>query len=484
MPNQKLLEVLQCFTVEEQKRLRLFVASAYHNKKYNRTRIEALLEYILRNELNDDLVFDKKELNHLFFPKKIFKANEKNPIDSLASDLYSLVRRFILQEKEEKDWDKGTEALAMAHFYRRNSMETRFWQVIKQARNFFDNQKKKDRKAFLKMWLVEEEIVAFQTVFSTYTDDSNLINTNTALDRFYAVAKLQKAATLLFQEKLGAVDPGNALLLSDFLIAIFLEYEEIQTPFTEINYLLISILKSPHDNELLNEFIQKAKAYRKDIPVFRYRNLMAFYRYFIGRNYQSNQSDAKLRQLFELYKEHLEEGFFHLRYKKHLMPGSLKLMTNIAIKVGAIDWATQLLIQYPPDKISGTRYPIEAHSLCQAEVFFAEGEYEKASDCLTYRNFENVNYSILADILLIKIYYITDHDLLENRVAALSRKTRRSKLTQNTKQQYLNFLRVVNFLLKNRFTKPEAELSKIRTLVDELTPMIEREWLRKVLAEL
>lgn len=220
------------------------------------------------------------------------------------------------------------------------------------------------------------------------------------------------------------------------------------------------------------------------MPIWRYRNLMAYYRYFIGRKYQLAPSDEKLRQLFELYKEHLEQGFFHLRYKKHLMPGSLKLMTNIAIKVGATDWAKQLLKKYPPAKIAGTRYPAEAHSLCEADVFFAEGDYEKASQCLTYRNFENVNYSILADILLIKIYYTTDHVLLENRIAALSRKVRRSKLTQNAKQQYLNFLRIVNLLLKNRFTKPAAELSKISTQIDELSPMVEREWLRKTLADI
>ena len=211
---------------------------------------------------------------------------------------------------------------------------------------------------------------------------------------------------------------------------------------------------------------------------------MAYYRYFMGRKYQLEPSKEKLQQIFELYQEHLEEGFFHLRHKKHLMPGSLKVMTNIAIKVDAIDWAKQLLKRYPPAKIAGTRYPKEAHSLCEADVFFAEGDYDKASQCLTYRNFENVNYSILADILLIKIYYTTDHVLLENRIAALSRKVRRSKLTSSTKQQYLNFLRIINLLLKNRFTKPVAELNKIKALIDELTPLIEREWLRKTLLEI
>ncbi|MEL6657429.1 MAG: hypothetical protein AAFP77_29280 [Bacteroidota bacterium] len=484
MPNQRLLEVLQCFTAEEQKRLKLFVASAYHNKKYNRTKVTGLLDHLLSIDLSEDLSFDKQALNHLFFPEKPFRENEKNPIDSLASDLYSLVCRFILLEKESEDWDKGTEALAMAHFFRRNNRESRFWQMIKQARDFLVKQKRKDRSIFFKMWLLEEEIGAFQSIFNTYNDDSNLVNTNNALDRFYTVAKFEKAAALLFQKNLGRIEAKNSLLLSEFLVEIFQDYEEIHTPLSEGNYLLMRILKSPDDDDLLHEFIQKAKKHRAEMPIWRYRNLMAYYRYFIGRKYQLAPSDEKLRQLFELYKEHLEQGFFHLRYKKHLMPGSLKLMTNIAIKVGATDWAKQLLKKYPPAKIAGTRYPAEAHSLCEADVFFAEGDYEKASQCLTYRNFENVNYSILADILLIKIYYTTDHVLLENRIAALSRKVRRSKLTQNAKQQYLNFLRIVNLLLKNRFTKPAAELSKISTQIDELSPMVEREWLRKTLADI
>lgn len=479
MPNQKLLEVIHHLSDSERKRLRLFVASNYHNKKYNRGRIVQLLEMILSTPTRDNEGLNNKEqLNQVFFPEKPYEEKGKNPIDSLASDLFSLVRQFLLYEEQSAQWTKVTESLALAKFYRQNNLEQRFWQTIKSLRKQLAKQTIKDETYFELLLQTENEVASFQSIFNTYTDDSNLINANIALDNYFVISKLEKASGLLFQKHMGQVQTEEALLFNEAILTHFEDYPSIQTPLAELYYLVTKLLRSPNDTPLLENFIEKAEEYEKVIPKNKFHNIMAFYRYFVGRQYQLQVSGKQLLdKLFVLYQKHLDKGYFHHGEHPCLLPGSLKLMVNIAIKVGAIEWASQLLVRYPPNKIIGTRYPLEAHSLCEAEVLFAERKFLQAEKQIVYRNFENINYSILADILLIKVYYEIQNDLLESRASALSQKIRRTKLTQTNKQQYLNFLRVVNQLIKNQLIRPPEELTKLATLINELVPIIEREWL-------
>ncbi|WP_367392164.1 hypothetical protein [Lewinella sp. LCG006] len=486
MPNQKLLEVVEHLSFSQRKELRLFVGSNYHNRKYNRGKVLQLLEFILDTPAGqEEELNDKEKLNTYFFPEKPFEENDKNPIDSLASDLFSLVREFLLQEEQSSQWTKISESLAMAKFYRLNNLEQRFWQTIKRIRKELKKQQIKDENYFKAQLQTEDEVASFQSTFNTYTDDSNLVKANIALDSYFTISKLEKASGLLFQQHMGQVQTAESLLFSEAIMDQFMAYQDIQTPLAQLYYLVIKLLQNPIGTNDLQDFLAKAEKYEKEIPPAKFRNLMAFYRYFVGRKYQLTVSGQELlNKLFVLYQKHLDKGYFHLGNQACLLPGSLKLMINIAIKVNAIDWASNLLERYPPNQIIGTRYPLEAHSLCTAEVLFAEKKFSEAEQHIVYRNYENVNYSILADILLIKIYYETENDLLESRTSALSQKVRRSKLTKDDKQRYLNFLSLVNQLLKYRLIKPKKALKKLKSQVQELVPIIEREWLQHKLQQL
>ena len=484
MPNQKLIETLRCFSEEERKRLLRFVESDYHNEKYNRPRTIQLLQYLLNKKLTDkDISLQKEKLQQLFFPQKPFVKKRKNAIDSLASDLFSLIRLFVLYEQEHSsEKRKWKEQLTMIRFYRSNNLEHRFWQAVQQFRRMLDKVPTRGEMYYKQLLDLEEEIVAFQTIFNTYTGDSNLVRAHLALDKCYTITKLEKAAVLLFQQKLGQIQTDDALLLNELLIEVFAKYPEIQTPPAKLYYLIIRLLQRSSDQELMEEFVKSVNDLKNQIPAKQYRNIMAFYRYFLGRQYQQESSGPELLQrLFSLYREHLQAGYFDVDKTGRILPASLKLMTNIAIKVGDFIWADQLLSSYGPNKITGTRFPIEAHSLCQAEVLFARELYTEALDHIMYRNFEDINYSILADVLLIKIYFVKDHNLLESRISALAQKVRRTKLTQAHKQQYLNFFKVMNLLSKYRWSKLPAELTKLQTMVKGLVPLLEREWLNRMI---
>lgn len=483
MPNQKLLEALSCFTEKDKKKFKEFVQSTFYNNKYNRLKVSQLLDVLLALKKEEHTIEEIKEtLSKKFFPEHDYLPKAKNPIDSLASDLFSLTRRFILIENRETETNKGHELLAMARFYRKNNMEVRFWQIIKQFRSYQQNIQILEPKHFLQMLEVEEEVAAFQSTFNTYTNDSNLVVANIALDNFYAMTKFELSNALIFQKSLGQVEIKDALRLNDSLLAVFPKYTALHTPLAKLYYQVYQLLNDPLNKELLADFSISTEENEHLVSTDKYRNIMAFYRYFVGQQYQLEASGIELiERLFVLYKDHLAKGYFDVDKTGVILPASLKLMINIALKIGENEWAKELLTKYPPKKITGTHYPVETHSLCLAEILFAEQKHEEALEHLIYRNFENINYSILADILLIKIYYETKNELLDSRISALGQKVRRSKLTQANKKQYLNFLTIITQIVKFSWLKDKKQRDKLAKKINQLLPLIEREWLKSVL---
>ncbi len=482
MPSKKLLETLSCFSAAERKRLRLFVQSPYDNDRFNPEKILELLDLIEQHKLDPEAeALDKKRLNQHFFPERSFQEKAKNPIDSLTSDLFALVRRFILLEDAQDRWNKGSEYLAMARFYRRNNLETRFRQVISQYRRFQEKHPYRDADFFLQLFRVEEEIATFETYFNTYTGDPNLVAVHTALDNFYAVVKLEIACILRFQQLQMQMETGEAFQLSDALLAQFDQLETIHSPLVVIYEKLHSLLQRDGGQLLLEEYHEELIKSEQNIPKITYRNLMAYYRFFIGLRYTKELEGTNLLEsMFSLYQEHLKKGYFEVEDEK-ILPDSLKLIINIAIKLKEYSWARSLLKRYPPKRIAGTRFPGESHQLCLAEISFAEGAYEEAHKLLEYRKFENLHYSILSDVLLIKIYFVTGNDLIESRVHALEQKIRRSKLTPDHRRPYLNFLQVMKRLTKYQWNKEGRRWQQLVEEFPGITPIIEREWLSEMI---
>jgi hypothetical protein len=485
MPNQKLLEILQVLDKAERRDLQHFVESPYSNrKKYNRKKIEELLSIILDCDANvAHPKLQKEQLNQHFFPNTEYKAKTKNPIDSLASDLLSLVRKFILWEDFDKQASSGKPELAIARFYKRKGMVERFEQTVKKFRTTFEKLKVKSEWDFINAFQFEEEVAGFQSTYNTHIGDQNQVRTHNHLDNFYAISKMELVSFLLFQKHLGKLNEGSAFLLGDLLVEKFEQHPDIQSPLAKLYYQVIQLLKHPSDKNLLAQFEADLQKYEPFVPVFKYRNLVGLYRNLVGMQYQNEVAGVDLlTKLFELYRSHLEAGYFYVENDK-IMPGSLKVLINFALKLNHIDWVKQLLKRYPPKRITGTRHPKEFHKLCLAEVCFADGQYQEAHDQIDYINFEDVNYSILADVLLIKVYYVLQHDLLQNRIRALEQKVRRTKLAATRKESYLNFLKAMYRIVKHRHQKTSKQWQSLIETVRTQVPLIEREWLMGIVME-
>ncbi len=484
MISPKITEILLSLNSKALERLSDFLHSPYHNSGYNSQKIiELFAELVLARQENRLLTLEKEQLNLAFYPEHNFVAQKKNPIDALCSDLLAKMKDFIFFEEAQNDDFEERYLLAQTRFYRRNSFEDRFWQVVRQFRRLQERKHKRNAFFYLNAFLIEGEVAAFRSIFNTYTDDINLALAHQCLDQFYATQKLDYGAAIIFQKQLGENVSPEDMRTTQLIAENYEDYSSFHTPLAELYRVILDWITNRPQAEDLERFSRVLQEKRKEIPPEKFRNLMAFYRYFLAMQYRKEVAGmALLDKIFKVYKEHLTEGYFLVDHD-NILPQSLHSIITVATKLGEIKWAKEVLWTYPPERITGTRYPNEAHALCEALILFTNEEYEAAQDTLVYRNFENINYSILADVLLIRIYYVLDNELMHNRILALEKKVRRSKLTKQEKSAYVNFLRVLMRILKYQHDRHSKKWQKLQTDVATIVPIVEREWLTTIMLQ-
>ncbi|WP_367392530.1 hypothetical protein [Lewinella sp. LCG006] len=481
MISSRIIEVVTNLSDEQLNRLADFLNSPYHNSGYNSQKIIELFE-LVKSALSEDTPanLEKAKLNQHFYPDRPFVEKKKNPIDALSSDLFAKMKDFLFFEHVQSPKFAAQQVISLASFYRLHNYEERFWQLVKQFRKNHASQGNRDANYYLDSFLLEAEVATFCSTFNTYTDDANIAETDRCLDQFYATQKLETTTILAFQRKLSDYNTVNEKQTASLIVDVYQDYPSFHTLLAGYYKTILTWLSAPPTPLALEDFVVALKAKKEEIEAGKFRNLMAFYRYFLSLQYHREATGVELLQkLFNIFKEHLEEGYLQVNGK--LMPATLKSMINLATKLGEISWAKEVLRAYPYDHITGTRYPEEAHSLCEAEVLFANGEYQTAQEKLIYCNFENVNYSILADVLLIKIYYVQQDELIYNRISALEKKVRRSKLSAHNKSAYIHFLHLLLRVLKYEHNKQSKKWTKLQDDLQHTKPMLEREWLEGVL---
>lgn len=474
MLNRKLLEVLKLLSASEHVKLRLFLQSPYFNHRANATDLLRLYDYIMGYQAEEEHVaLSKASVAKAFFPHRIFKEGQKGPIDTLTSELFGLVKRFMAQAAFEAKDLEFEEGMTMARFYRRYGMEERFWQVVQGIRKYQKESMFRDATYFQKQFYVEDEAGSFETLNNKFEDDANVTTAIQNLDIAYAINKLDLLCVLSYQQKYSPIDFDINADIHQAVFSLPNEYPIV--PQHKIYSLVFQLIHQPYDDHAFTAFESLLEKHKAEIPFEKLKNLKAYYRFFWNRRYFKSGDQQVRNQMFQVYKEHYEQGYFY--EGNDIMISSLRVLVQFGLKLRQLEWVKKVLDQHPPSRICGTKYPLEAHSLCWAEYYFTLKEYDTALNTLIYRHFENPQYSLLCEIHLIKIYFETSDDLLEYRMKALDQKVRRTKLSTETKGRYYEFLKKLDKIIKYGWGKDSPKRAR---LIDEIktTPgILERDWL-------
>ena len=482
MLNRKLLEVLKHLGEEDRQQLRLFLASPYFNRAFNADQILRLYDLLLLYDVDEaHPALEKAAVAALMFPGKTYREKAKGPVDTLASDLFQLVRRFCAQRDMEAQHGDVFENLAMARIYRGAGLEERFEQVMQAARRLQEESPWRDLGFYYWQFRIEEEEHLFRALYNSVDDDVNLSATQTNLDMYYAMKRLDFACVFEYQQRRTQIEPLPTKILTDSIWQLTEASGPLDAPLNRIYRLIIQLIRNPDEAGQLEQLEQLLEQYQPIIPEEQFRNLKTYSRMFLLQRYRKSGDAQSRHKIFEMYAEHLEKGYFYIDGKIPMT--SFRNLIIFALKLGKEDWVRHFLDTHPPERIGGTRYPADVFSLNLAEYQFHLGHYDAAQETLVYRLFEHPGMSITADLLLIKIYFETQSELLSSRMKALDQKVRRTNQAEVVKERYLNFLRKLAQIIKYGWQKRSR---KRQELIDEIqsTPeIVAREWLLKQLEQ-
>lgn len=482
MLNRKLLEVLGHLTVAERKQLRLFLISPYFNHTVNAGEIVRLYDYIVRWDAREDAPAMAKEIVFReFYPASPFYENAKTPLDALASELFALVRRFLAQMESDKASGDLAEYMALAKFYRKFAFEERYRQTMQAMRKIQQESPVRDATHYYRQFKLEEEELAFRGMYNTFEDSLNLSAINRNLDLYYSSLKLEYACHMEHQKRFIPAQDIPDVLLIDIIRSLADEGGPISTPINQIYLLLYRMLQNPDDEDNFGKWERLLAQHEPCISAERYKDLMSFYRVVWHLKYSKSGNDFFRSQIFEMNRVHLKNGYL---YFDNLIPHTtFRNLVMFGLIINEFDWVKQFLKNHPPERIGGTRYPVEIYNLNLAEYYFSIKQYDEANEKLVYRPFEHPTISILADMLLIKIYFETMNDLLEARMNALDQKIRRSRLGRETKIRYYNFLKKLDKVIKYGRQPQSAKRARLIEEIRTMPDIIAREWLLEKLSE-
>jgi hypothetical protein len=480
MLNRKLLEILKRLEPVEIKRLRQFLHSPYFTYGFSNQEIIKLFEHIVRHGANEHLPeLEKKQVNALLFPDKLYNENGKSPIDTLTTDLLRLTKKFLFIQWAENDTSEAMKELPVARFYRKFGLEERFWKSVEHMRSLFDENLYHDEFYFLDRYFVEEEVSTFKALFNSSEDDLNIGAKAMFLENFFSIARMNIACELKYQRQMFELNQIYYSALDDEL-ANLIRQGVLPDNDVALNYVLVyEIIHKPQDFELIEQIKERLEAQKNILPPPHLKNFMAYLRIFIMRRYQQSDRSDYLSTYFELISQHLEEGYLY--YDGKVLATSLRNITYNGLKLGAYERVRAILENHPPERIGGTRYPKEIYNLLLSIYHFELKNYETAEKYLIITNFDNLQFYIQAEILQIKIYYETNSDLLDSRLKALQQKVRRSKMSKELKERYFTLFNKILLLVKYGWDKKGPKHAKLIDEIRNKPGLLEKEWLLKQL---
>jgi hypothetical protein len=477
MINRKLLEVLVRLSAEEHRKLRLFIQSPYYYQQLWRSVSDILrfYDYIMEHGADEqNPALDKAVASAVFFPDKAFREKEKGPIDAIASDLFGLVRYFLHTNEADNKQQEIKSQLSLLRFYRKFGMEDRFVQTEQNIRKMLDAYPYHDATYFNLCLSLAEEVFCNSSILTHAALETESLQVHYNLDMYYTLRKLDYMSAMQTQGLL--IEQSDTPLRSKLLNDAVMEFaKDTQNPGTQLFLKVEQLNKNPDDFALLETFGEMLQTYEHNLSLDLYSSLATHYRNFYARHYIKSGNPELQKQLFSLLKAHLGKGLLY--YEGYLHVANLLMLTAHALKLGQTAFIKQVLEQHPPERLCGTRFPKEACDLNWAEYHFYLKNYDKAADYLVYKPFEHPMLGVLAEGLLVKIYFETGNELLSTRLRALDQKVRRGKLARETKQRYYNFVRLLDKLERYRWPGPSKKLLSLSEEIKNTPNVLHRDWL-------
>lgn len=424
-----------------------------------------------------------------------FFGEEKRVEGKLAkhrSATLKRLRRFIAIEMADKQMSDLQELVWLQKFFQERSGTVLYEHIRAQVIRKKSERHEWSSHDYYTYFYSDAVEYDFQSDRNGKTNDLNLWNTIQSLDEYYLIERLWYSCHLLNQNQVAplALPPLSQWLHIDIKSPRFKWF--FDKPLGKIFTLALDLLvdDTGKDNLKLKHFL---KCLRESESSFSITIINSFE--IFAANYAVrciNRGDFSYGQLlFEIYENRIHSKRIYADGK--ILSGEYHTITILALRLKKFDWAKDF-IEKNKRKIIGVMPSMQHYEFCLAQYLYAVNELFPSLQILMNSDFKDIDCKMVARILELKVLYELDAagatrlrvaEQLDERIEAAILFFFRLKNVPPAKKlmgkRFADFMKKILRAAGNRRLKL---LEKIRSQVETIDYIAERQWLLRILDEL
>lgn len=456
MQNSNLFELIQSFTVAEQKSAHRFLESPYFNQRQDITR---LFELLCREKTPE-----KKRLWPEIYPNEPF---DDTRLRLLMSYLNRLLESFLLVEQQ---WEKGPSGkLQLATVYRNRGLMGHYERNMRAfEREIADHPLRNARyHRLLRDYYIERHETSVRL---NPTDTESLRTLAHSTDVEYLTHRLRLICLELAQKNV--YQSGEENPLHRVVISLAEGGDWAHLPGIATHLAACRMLTHPEEDHYYQDLKEKMAS---EEGVFSDDEMRELYTFSINHCIrQTNRGERNMEQeVLRLYQKALEAGYLFEN-------GTLSRFTyhNIvaaALRCRELDWAEEFIPKY--NVFLESSYRDSSLSFNQARLDYARHRFDSVLLLLQKANYRDPLLNLAAKTLLLKTYFVLgEHDLLQSHLDAMRNYIHRKKVIGYHRTNYLNIVRFTERMLHREPHNKQA-LEELRTEIEKEPVLTEKEWL-------
>ncbi len=470
MLDSKLIELLRRLSKREFKRLELFFASPYFNRREELVR---LLNYLKKFFPDfDHNSISKHSCYAAIHPNEAYSEKKMGYYLSFS---VQLVEEFLAAENYNKR--SVYKQTLLLHQYNDWGMESAFYKVLKNAKRDLNKKDLRDADFYFDQFILEDAENRFFDKQNRHLYDESVQRAVNHLDTYYLSVKLRFCCEMVNRQKLVERNYETNFMqeILDYLDARVMDL----VPPIEIYYTILKGLLNEEDESY---FIKLKELYLKYYQLFGEYEARELYLYII--NYCVRKINAGktnyYKELFDIYKFVLKNKI--LLENNVISPWSYANIVTVGVRNNQFEWTHDFIQEYKSKLDKKVRPNAYAYNL--AYWHFNKGQFTKAQEMLTRVKFEGLIYNLSSRVLLMRIYFELDESEPLFSLAESFRKfvKRNSILASKRRIPYLNFIKFTTKLARTPKSS-KARLTRLKESVEEGIESVNKPWILEKIQE-
>jgi hypothetical protein len=461
MYKSKLIQLLQVLNSEEKEALKKWIQSPIHTQ--HKKSIELLSILVNKRKLTPKNT-TKEVIFKQLFSDEIYQPQKLRYIMSYCSKILEDFIEFFVQQNDPFSQKKNLIQYLDSHHLTKYAN-----QHLEKLKKVQEQQLIRNQAYFQQQYQLEQIIFDRQNI----TKRSDNTNLQAVLDNQYitfVLDTLYYACETINHQQLYK-STYNIPLLDTILQNIKAgQYHEI--PAIQLYYHSYMTLSAKNAEEHFNILRTLLTENYGTLPHKEIKNL-----YLLALNYCIKQLNSGVEKYVQIAFELLQYG---LTYNILIEFGKLnhftyKNIVSIALRLNEFEWVTNFIKVYTP-KID-VEYQANYKLFAQSKLLFAQQKYDDCMQLLAQVEFDDLFLNMNAKSMLLKIYYEQGYwEALDALIVSFKRFLQRKSIVSYQRTIYTNMLFFTEKLITlNKFNKEEKE--KLRTEIEQTTPLTEKPWL-------